>query len=342
MSDNRAKNYTSLEQAAQMLNALMCLRLAGQSTISASGAYSGRPTNLHGQRSSIGAILPVLIVSSSPELRVQLVRRVRARGARRAAAASGSTASVITGQTQLVPFVFDWRRYAAHAPQRTIDALSTSELAAATFCSHVGRNESFRCSRASHVRDWGPEPHWVAVVELLLLASTTRMIVGAGYPYFKVCNTFAQIGAALADVKPAWLRMDLSVPVPARHDRRAVRSLDSDTGSGVRLICASRVYSIDWGSSMWRTLNATKHRGPDAVIDCGSPSCLEPSLQPELWPDLAGHRCPADGDTLDGDRLVFGQAVYPLLGRKAAAMLPMASVSASGNHAAIVATATSK
>ena len=45
----------------------------------------------------------------------------------------------------------------------------------------------------------------VAVVELLLLAVVTDVVVGAGYPYFKVCNTFAQIGAALADAAPAWL-----------------------------------------------------------------------------------------------------------------------------------------
>ena len=342
MSDSRAKNSTSLEQATQMLNALMCIRRAGWSTIAASEAYGG-PAILHrqGMRQSVRTTLtlPVLIVSSSPELRAQLVRRVYARGARRGAVASGNRAAAMADKTQLVPFVFDWRRYAAHAPQHILDALSTSETAAATFCSHVSRNDSFRCSRASHLRDWGPEPHWVAVVELLLLATTTRVIVGAGYPYFKVCNTFAQIGAALADARPTWLGRDLSsIPSQAFYDRRARGSQDkADKRRGVRLLCASRVYSIDWGSSMWRTLNATKHHGADAVIDCGSPSCLAPSLQPELWPDLAGDHCPTDSDTLYGDRLVFGQALYPLLGRKASTSR---FASASNRDALVVTAAT--
>ena len=33
----------------------------------------------------------------------------------------------------------------------------------------------------------------------------SHVVVGAGYPYFKVCNTFCQIGAALADAAPSWL-----------------------------------------------------------------------------------------------------------------------------------------
>ena len=71
------------------------------------------------------------------------------------------------------------------------------------YCGKMNASEAFRCDRSAHTRDWGP--HWVAVVELLLLAVVTDVVVGAGYPYFKVCNTFAQIGAALADAAPAWL-----------------------------------------------------------------------------------------------------------------------------------------
>ena len=55
-----------------------------------------------------------------------------------------------------------------------------------SFCKTVNASETHRCNRSSHIRDWGPEPHWVAVVELLLVASVSKIVVGAGYPYFKV------------------------------------------------------------------------------------------------------------------------------------------------------------
>ena len=58
--------------------------------------------------------------------------------------------------------------------------------AAMSFCKTVNASEIHRCDRSSHIRDWGPEPHWVAVVELLLVASVSKIVVGAGYPYFKV------------------------------------------------------------------------------------------------------------------------------------------------------------
>lgn len=147
------------------------------------------------------------------------------------------------------------------------------------------------------MRDWGPEPHWVAVVELLLAASASVAVVGGGYPHFKVCNTFTQIAAALADASPHWLRAQ---PLPSR----------------VRLICASRRFSTDWGSSAWRSLGTVSLNGSrDTTLRCGAPTCLPVPLQPELWPDLRGPSC----DLRRPPRLpeyLGGAAVLALKGRR--------------------------
>ena len=195
------------------------------------------------------------------------------------------------------------------APREVVDALAASESAAAAFCAGVNATESFRCNRSAHLRDWGPEPHWVAVVELLLVAAASHVVVGAGSPYFKVCNTFTQVGAALADAAPAWL-----------HGGGPRGGGPHGGGPlSVRLLCASRFLSTDWGSSMWRTFNATGRRGSDYVVDCGAPSCLHTPLQPDLWTGLhdgagqgPGSCAQADPESGGDGSVVFGQVVKPL------------------------------
>ncbi len=265
MSDYRAKNLTARETAEQMSNALSCVARA---------AAALRPGTASPHRRPVSAVL----VSSSPELRNQLLSELASERAR----ADGAIGA----------FVFDWRRYLRQAPQPIAAALGRSEAEATAFCAGVNASESHRCNRSAHLRDWGPEPHWVAVVELLLVSSVTHTVVGAGFPYFKVCNTFAQIGAALADAAPEWLC--------ARRDCAA----GGARPRGVRLVCATRVLSTDWGSSAWRDLNATQRRGTDMVVDCGEPSCVATPLQPELWTGLRG-ACP-DGDTFGKPQVLFG------------------------------------
>ena len=217
------------------------------------------------------------------------------------------------------------------APRDVVAALAASESAATAFCAAVNATESFRCNRSAHLRDWGPEPHWVAVVELLLVAAATHVVVGAGSPYFKVCNTFTQVGAALADAAPSWLPGDaLGGDGSSAHERNGSPHAFSGTlrdGSqgprGVRLLCASRFLSTDWGSSMWRTLNATGRRGSDYVVDCGAPACMQTPLQPELWAGLhdgmgdrrGSHTTPCSWNDPEGGgegSVVFGQPVKPL------------------------------
>ena len=351
MSDYRARNTSAAEQAKQMLNGLHCVRTALAMAVR-SAAVDGRRGgdaggSLDGVAAGLGRPLSVVVVSSSPELRAHLVRRIASRSRRAAAAAAATTASTATATTStttaarlasdptlpsLHPFVFDWRQYVSSAPRAIVAALASSEAAADAFCRGVNKSDAFRCNRSAHLKDWGPEPHWVAVVELLLVASVSHVVVGAGSPYFKVCNTFTQVGAALADAAPDWLR---NLPCTAaaaasagagaaagaataaanraiawaRAASRGEASLQGGASCGegaplgtplgaplgaplgssgggprgVRLLCASRFVSTDWGSSMWRTLNATRRRGSDYVVDCGSPSCLLTPLHPELW-----------------------------------------------------------
>ena len=164
------------------------------------------------------------------------------------------------------------------------------------------------------MRDWGPEPHWVAVVELLVVASVGRVVIGAGYPYFKVCNTFCQIGAALADAAPPWLCELLLPRLVAREPAVREACAQQSGPRGVHLICASRLFSTDWGSSMWRTLNSTKKYGQaDAMVDCGGPKCIAAPLHPELWRDLrVGSGSCANGDTAMAPFVVFGTPIRPL------------------------------
>jgi hypothetical protein len=228
----------------------------------------------------------------------------------------------------ILPLVFDWREYIGRAPRAIADSLAASEAAAAAFCGKVNASEAFRCNRSAHTRDWGPEPHWVAVVELLLLAVVTDVVVGAGYPYFKVCNTFAQIGAALADAAPEWL---CALGPTRRRAQQASRRCGAGAGVSaggragraggdrvephrIQLLCASQLFSTDWGSSMWRSLNGTAKRGSDTVVDCGSPICMPTPLHPELWSDLRDDTCAADDDTGAPPNLLFGIPIKPLRG----------------------------
>ena len=132
-----------------------------------------------------------------------------------------------------------------------------------------------------------------------------------------MCNTFCQVGAALADASPSWLCELLHTTRPRKRAADGVGGgggVESEAAAaacaarprpaGVRLICASRVFSTDWGSSMWRTMNATTRRGTDQVVDCGGPQCAATPLQPELWPDLTG--CPLGGDTAAPPYQLFG------------------------------------
>ena len=66
-------------------------------------------------------------------------------------------------------------------------------------------------------------------MELLLASTASEAVVGAGYPFFKVCNTFTQLAAALADATPDWL-----CPLLGEEPRCAPRQR-------VRLVCASQV-----------------------------------------------------------------------------------------------------
>jgi len=308
MSDNlRATNLTANEQALQMYNAMMCVRVAAKATELA-------------DPSALPKFVSVLVVSSSPELRNLLVRRINSRtrrvllrsgGPRTTAALSDAVASghgrrqvnvassTARGTTEppLLPLVFDWRHYVSHAPSAIVSQLEESERAASSFCGTVNTFETHRCNRSAHLRDWGPDPHWVAVVELLLVATVTGTVIGAGYPHFKVCNTFAQIGAALADASPDWL-WNIG-PSRRRPLVSSLRNGGNDgrprDGSSVQLLCASQIFSTDWGSSMWRTLNATGRRGADAIVDCGGPTCLRTPLHPDLWDGLRAGACPTDG-----------------------------------------------
>ena len=309
MSDYRAKNLTATEQAEQMSTALRCLVAGGEL---ASARRAAAPEAAMARTDAANGTA-VFVASSSPELRSQLVRR-------------------IAQQPGLEPFVFEWRRYATKAPRSVVAALVASENAAAAFCAGVNASESFRCNRSAHLHDWGPEPHWVAVVELLLVASVSQVVVGAGYPYFKVCNTFCQVGAALADAAPPWLS-ELLQPRARRRDAPGVAAPhapmtavanahavgDERRPRGVRLVCASYAYSTDWGSSMWRALNATSRRGGDNIIDCGQPTCVATPIHPELWVDLhaPGGSCAADGDTMRTPYAVFGVPIKPLHAGKA-------------------------
>jgi|TARA_B110001469_G_C9371627_1_gene193622 hypothetical protein len=83
-----------------------------------------------------------------------------------------------------------------------VRALQRSEDEAASFCSGINQTEAHRCRRAAHLRDWGPDPHWVALVELLLASSASEAVVGAGYPFFKVRATLAQLVHARPRARP--------------------------------------------------------------------------------------------------------------------------------------------
>ena len=83
-----------------------------------------------------------------------------------------------------------------------VRALQRSEDEAASFCSGINQTEAHRCRRAAHLRDWGPDPHWVALVELLLASSASEAVVGAGYPFFKVRATLAQLAPARPHTPP--------------------------------------------------------------------------------------------------------------------------------------------
>jgi len=255
MSGSRAGNLSTAHQRHQLSNVLQCF-----------SAATGRLAA--GSRGPVRAVL----VSSSPHFRSQLLDAARDSAELR----------------DMQAVVFDWRAFLAQASAATRRTLEESELQASAFCRAVSvshTNYTFRCNRSDHLTDWGPDPHWVAVVELLLASSARELVVGGGFPYFKVCNTFTQIAAALADAAPAWLCRALGEEL---HRCRA---------SPVRLQCASRRFSTDWGSSAWRMVSSVHSpagaggTAADEVIDCGGPRCMPTPLQPELWADMAGQAC---------------------------------------------------
>lgn len=154
MSDHRAKNLTSAEQQQQLSTGLRCYASAvAQAEAPGRSLDSGAARRGGGRRR-----LRVVLVSSSPELRESLAARMRA------APASGGRLEVLT---------FDWRRFIAVAEPKVALALSSSEEAATNFCRTVNASEAHRCSRAAHLRDWGPDPHWAALVELLLASTAS-------------------------------------------------------------------------------------------------------------------------------------------------------------------------
>ena len=279
----RAKNLTFYERKDQVETGLRCYAGAAARADAAARRDARRGA---GGRTR----LRIVLVSSSPELRDELAQQIIAD------ADDGSRLEVVT---------FDWRKYLAAAPAAVAAPLRLSEEAADAFCGKVNVNDSFRCNRSAHLRDWGPDPHWAALVELLLASTATRSVLGVGFPYFKVCNTFTQIAAALADAPPPWL-------CPLAAGEGAVCE------GGVELQCASRYFSTDWGSSAWRMFPkdaVLSHRGAganDEILDCGRGHCMPTPLHPELWADLAdGAKC-AGGDTLAEPPTLFGQPIGPV------------------------------
>jgi hypothetical protein len=265
MSGARAPNLSTAHQRHQLTNALRCFSDAagGLAAAARTGARLDAPVR-------------AVLVSSSPHFRTQLLDAAR-------------DSAVLRG-TQTI--VFDWRAFLAQASAATRRTLEQSELQATDFCRAVSvsrTNYTFRCNRSEHLTDWGPDPHWVAVVELLLASSARELVIGGGFPYFKVCNTFTQIAAALADTSPSWLCRALGEELPRCRARP------------VRLQCASRRFSTDWGSSAWRMVSSVhapaagaSGSAADEVIDCGEPRCMPTPLQPELWADMVGGACSAD------------------------------------------------
>ena len=132
-------------------------------------------------------------------------------------------------------------------------------------------NDSFRCNRSAHLRDRGPDPHWAALVELLLASTATRSVLGVGFPYFKVCNTFTQIAAALADAPPPWL-----CPLAGRGRGRA-----RVASSSVRLLLlrptgARARADVPKGCGPLASRRRRQRRDPD----CGRGHCMPTPLHP--------------------------------------------------------------
>lgn len=254
LSDWRAGNLSQSEVEDAVANAAHC--------------FTREAVHLSGRRAD-GRPVRAVIVSSSPQVRGDLERRL------------GGTGSVAAGVEVIT---FEWQRYLRQAPLGVAKTLQASEEEAAAFCRTVDQAQAFRCNRTAHIHDWGPEPHWVALVELLLTASARVAVVGAGYPFFKVCNTFTQIAASLADAAPRWLH-------------------DSPPPSRVRLICASRSYSTDWGSSAWRSLGTRRNGTASTVVQCGKQSCMPVPLHPELWPDMRQPACDPRSSSRSAPRL---------------------------------------
>lgn len=255
LSDWRAGNLTRRQAEDAVDNAARCF--LHEAAALSERSLSGRPVR-------------AVIVSSSPEVRDALRRRLEGSGAE----VGGVGGARLTVRSGVEVVTFDWRRFLQEAPAGVARALRASEDEAAAFCRGVDQTQAFRCNRTAHLRDWGPEPHWVALVELLLTASARVAVLGGGYPYFKVCNTFTQIAASLADASPRWLH---AAPPPSR----------------VRLVCASRSFSTDWGSSAWRALGTRRNGSLETVMRCGAHACVPVPLHAELWPDLSGPSCEA-------------------------------------------------
>lgn len=180
--------------------------------------------------------------------------------------------------------------------------------------------------------EWDAPP---PVPRLLLPRHRASISLDLPPPLSQVCNTFTQLAAALADATPDWLCPLLGEGVPAWRSNPRTRQRSACPAAlhalwtprvrlgvkgcapaqSMRLVCASQLYSTDWGSSAWRMFPAAKRRVMDReVFGCAQPTCMPTPLHPELWPDLVGSKCPSSsGDTIGEVPTIYGQ---PLLRTK--------------------------
>ena len=204
MSGHRARNLTQRERSRRLANGVMCLRrelsrVAAADASRAASVGAGMPgvgiaapasaSSVVRRQGQVGMPIGVL-VSSSPEGRDAVQQRLQRGGDDSGGSEGGEGGQGGTAKAAAL-LVFDWRLFLAEAPEHTVLALQRSEDEAASFCSGINQTEAHRCRRAAHLRDWGPDPHWVALVELLLASSASEAVVGAGYPFFKARTTLA-------------------------------------------------------------------------------------------------------------------------------------------------------
>ena len=147
--------------------------------------------------------------------------------------------------------------------------------------------------------EWDAPP---PVPRLLLPRHRASISLDLPPPLSQVCNTFTQLAAALADATPDWLCPLLGEGVPAWRSNPRTRQRSACPAAlhalwtprvrlgvkgcapaqSMRLVCASQLYSTDWGSSAWRMFPAAKRRVMDReVFGCAQPTCMPTPLHPE-------------------------------------------------------------